>query len=87
MTGERLNHIFMTHPEVKKFENVIRDVLKDPCILKRSVYDKEVVLYYKYFEPIKKYITVAVKINVDSFVLTSYITDRIKEGDIIWKKR
>ncbi len=87
MTRERLNHIFMTPPEVKKFENVISDVLRDPCILKRSVYDEEVVLYYKYFEPIKKYITVAVKINVDSFVLTSYITDRIKEGDIIWKKR
>jgi hypothetical protein len=36
MTRERLNLIFMTHLEVKKFENVLSDVLRDPCILKKK---------------------------------------------------
>jgi hypothetical protein len=27
-----------------------------------------------------------IKINIDRFVLTGYISDRIKKGDVLWKK-
>jgi len=86
ITRERLNHIIITHPEMKEFENELSEVLRNPELVKKSVYDEEVLLYYKYFTSIKKYITVVVKIDTYSFMLTSYITDRIKEGDIIWRK-
>ncbi len=84
---ERLSHIIKTHPEMEKMGNKISDVLKDPEYIKRSKYDDKVILYYKYFTSIKKYITVVVKINVYSFVLTSYITDKIKKGDVLWRKK
>ena len=87
ITKERLNHIFVTHPEMKKVENKIPDVLGDPEYLKKSKYNDEVVLYYKYLPSIKKYITVVVKIQRHSFVLTSYMTDRIKKGDTLWRKK
>jgi hypothetical protein len=87
ITKERLNHIFMTHPEMKRIGNKIRVVLNDPEYIKRSTYDDEVILYYKYFASIQKYITVVVKIHTHSFVLTSYTTDRIKKGGTLWRKK
>lgn len=87
ITKERLNHILMTHPEMEKVGNKIRDVLNDPEYIKQSTYDDEVILYYKYFTSIKKYITVVVKIHTHSFVLTSYVTDRIKKGGTLWRKK
>ena len=87
ITKERLNHILMKHPEMKKVGNKIRDVLSDPEYIRQSMYDDEVILYYKYFASIKKYITVVVKTHTHSFVLTSYINDRIKRGGTLWKKR
>jgi len=87
ITKERLDHIFKTHPEMKKVKNKISDILKDPEYIKQSKYDDEVILYYKYFTSIKKYITVVVKIHAHNFVLTSYITDRIKEGDTLWRRK
>lgn len=86
ITKERLNHILMVHPEMKKLEDKISHVLKDPDYIKQSTYDEEVILYYKYFTSIKKYITVVVKRDM-YFVLTSYITNRIKEGDVLWRKK
>lgn len=61
--------------------------IKDPEYIKRSKYDHEVILYYKCFPSIKKYITVVVKIGIHNFVLTSYIADRIKKGDTLWRKK
>lgn len=67
ITRERLNHIIITHPEMKEFENELGEVLRNPDLVKRSVYDEEVLLYYKYFISIKKYITIVVKITTYSF--------------------
>ena len=85
ITKERLSHILMVHPEMKEFQDKIADVLMDPDYIKQSTYDEEVVLYYKYFTSIKKYIIVVVKRHM-YFVLTSYMSDRIKKGDVLWRK-
>ena len=34
-----------------------------------------------------KYIAVVVKVNnIKGFILTSYVTDRVKGGDEVWRK-
>ena len=85
---DRLNHILTIHPEIKGLEDKIDLTLKDPDIVKQSIYDCNVHIYYKYFKkkPKEKHFAVVIKINDNNFIITTYITDRIKKGDLIWKK-
>ena len=88
LTMERWQHIVTEHPEMKGFQKKLPEILSEPDLVKRSKKDKEVLLYYRYYADILggKYLLVAAKIQRRSFVLTCYITDRIKEGDVIWQK-
>src|SRR3989337_3114809 len=88
LTDERWEYIVSHHPEMKELRKKFEDALKEPETIIKSVYGSEVVLYYRYYKEILKgkYIVWVVKINMDSFVLTGYVTDRIKEGEAIWKK-
>ena len=85
---EQWNHIIKQHPEVKPYKNRIQETLSDPDIIKRSKRDKDTFLYYNYYEDIYKgkYLLVVAEIKNKKSILTCYITDRIKEGEIIWKK-
>lgn len=82
LTAERRSHIIVKHPEIKPHLGKISKVLSAPDIIKRSRVDKEALLFYKYFDTIKggKYINVAVKTDERNFILTAYITDRIRAG-------
>ena len=42
--------------------------------------------YNKYFKELKAYIVVIVNIS-KKFVITAYISEGIKKGEIIWKTR
>ena len=78
-----------THPELNGKSDRIKKTLISPEIIKRSVYASNVLLFYKYYKDLYqgKYICVAVKISdEDCFISTSYITGRIKKGEIVWKK-
>ena len=71
------------HPELKAHLDKLSEVLSNPDEIRRSRFDKNVLLIYKFFASIKdgKYINVTVKINDRNFVLTAYITDRIRAGE------
>jgi len=73
------------HPSIRGKEKEVRNVLKSPDIIKISNSDKKVFLYYKkYF---KNYLCVVVKHeNGNGFIITVYLTNKIKEGRQIWKK-
>lgn len=88
LTDERLENIIRKHPEIKPYEDKIEMVLENPNLVKRSKRDEKTFLYYKYFKEILggKYLLVVVKINKNNFIITAYITDKIKEGEIIWKE-
>lgn len=83
LTSERKLHIATAHPELKNHFTKFTQVLKNPDEIRRSRLDKNVLLFYKYFDSIKsgKYISVAVKTNNRNFILTAYITDRIRIGE------
>jgi len=89
LSQQRWVHIIQEHPEIAGYLDEIKFTLKGPDLVKRSKRDEDVHLYYRFFKEVLrgKYILVVVKISVPNFIITCYITHRIKEGEIIWKKK
>lgn len=83
LTDERKSHIILKHPELKTHIKKVSRVLSSPDSIRKSKFDKEALLFYKYFDKIKegKYINVTVKKGERNFILTAYITDRIRAGE------
>lgn len=88
LTDERWKHIVTEHPEVRGIKDRLLEILSKPDLVKRSKRDKDVLLYYRYYPHIfdGKYLLVVVKIKKHPFLLTYYVTDRIKEGEVIWQR-
>jgi len=90
LTDERLGHI-LEHPEMMSLETAIEETLRDPERVVRSLGDPAVHLYYRfYFRTVVggKFLCVVVKMGeADAFVLTAYLTDRVKKGERLWPIR
>lgn len=87
LTDERRAHI-LEHPEMVSMEAAIEETLLRPERVVRSFSDPQAKLYYRfYFRTVVggKYLCVVVKTrDADAFVLTAYLTDRIKKGVALW---
>ncbi len=90
LTEERLKHI-LEHPEMKGMTRFIKETLLEPQQVIESISDKNAKLYYRFYIGTKvgdKYLCVVVKaVKQDSFILTAYLTDSIKRGDILWLRK
>ena len=90
LTDERLEHI-LEHPEMAEMEPAIEETLQDPERVVQSISDPDVHLYYRfYFRTVVggKFLCVVVKMGeAGAFVLTAYLTDRIKKGERLWPNR
>lgn len=84
LTEERKSHIILKHPELKIHIKKISQVLSSPDTVRKSKIDTAALLFYKYFDTIKggKYINVTVKKDERNFILTAYITDKIRAGEL-----
>jgi|ERR1017187_79839 hypothetical protein len=82
---EHWEHIkTIKHPEVEGLEENIKQTLINPLEIKRSSSDKDIYLYYSNYKIY--FLCVVVKhSNGNGFIITSYITSKIKKGDIVWK--
>ncbi|HEY7791537.1 MAG TPA: hypothetical protein VIC33_13550 [Vicinamibacterales bacterium] len=70
------------HPLMAGCEDLVKGILAQPEVVRRSRKDQSVFLYYGRAE--KRYCCVVVRhLNGDGFIVTAYITDRIKIGDAI----
>ena len=89
LTAERKSHIFEFHPDIKPHFSKIQQVLQDPDEIRKSQHDPEALLFYKHFVEIKKgkYLTVVVKVNERSFVLTCYLTNKILTDKKLYEKK
>lgn len=89
LTLERKKHIIEYHPDVERHFAKIQEVLDSPDEIRKSKHDSKVLLFYKYFVNLKagKYLAVVIKINKRNFVLTCYLTDKIKTGKKIYEKK
>ena len=86
LTRERLVHI-NEHPEMRSLSNEIPKVLRFPEVVVESVSDNLVNLYYRNERSQtlgSKHLCVVVKLTDDPFVITAYVTDRVKQGRVVW---
>lgn len=69
----------------------IQDTLLNPDIVIRSKTDPDVELFYQHYDitPVtEKYLCVVIKVLAgDLFIITTYFTDTIKKGEVLWKKK
>lgn len=90
LTDERLKHI-LEHPEMKRMSRAIEETLAHPEKVIQSMSDAEAHLYYRFYIGTRvgdKFLCVLVKVGSrDAFVLTAYLTDSIKKGEVIWPKK
>ena len=60
-------------------------------IVVQSAGDPEARLYYRFFPRTRvggKYLCVIVKVrDEDAFVVTAYLTDQVKRGNVLWPQR
>ncbi len=90
LTETQWLHILLHHPEMQNYEDKIAETLKFPKII---LFDKPKgnYNYYKVFSKTpfgSKFLHVIVKhLNGEGFIITSYITDRIRkiEREIIYE--
>lgn len=73
------------HPTLKGKEEDAKRVLCDPDEIRISKKDNSVVLFYRKVE--KHYVCVVVRFfKKRGFIITAYLTDKIKEGQLRWKR-
>jgi len=72
------------HPIIQGLESEVKNCLCQPVEIRLSQDSKEVYLYYARWT---KYwlCVVARHLNGEGFIVTAYVTDKIKEGDVVWK--
>ena len=91
LTDERQAHIKVDHPEMSGQIDKIQDTLLNPDIVIRSKTDPDVELFYQHYDitPVtEKYLCVVIKVLAgDLFIITTYFTDTIKKGEVLWKKK
>ncbi len=70
------------------FEASIEETLANPERVIQSLSDSHVRLYYRHYSatPVgAKFLCVVVKTERnDPFVITAYLTDKMKKGELVW---
>jgi len=74
------------HPVMTGRETDVQNTLAQPDEVRRSRSDLNVYLFYKLQQEKRWICAVARRLNGDGFLITTYPTDAIKEGEIIWQK-
>jgi hypothetical protein len=90
LTPEREAHI-LDHPEMIDLLDQVRETVAGPEHVVRSASDPTVELYYRFKRGTKvgdKWLCVVVKYSPDdAFVVTAYLTDKVKKGEHLWPKK
>lgn len=77
--------VTVKHTYMRGKENEVKETLKDPDEIKRSTKDPTVYLYYKRQGNI--FVCVVCKhLNDEGYVVTTYLTDKMKIGEVVWKR-
>lgn len=78
--------VTMKHPVMRARETAVQTVLQAPDEVRRSRRDPAVFLFYRLEQPGRWLCAVVKRLNDDGFLITTYPTDAIKEGQQIWSK-
>ena len=74
------------HPSIGKYEARAKEALEDPDQVRRSTQDVRVHLYYKSIGKLSVCVVTDHVNNKQGYIITAYLTDRIKEGEQIYVK-
>jgi hypothetical protein len=74
------------HPIMAEQEIEVQATLTQPDQIRRSRSDPNVYMFYKFQRERRWICAVARRLNGEGFLITTYPTDAIKEGEIIWQK-
>ena len=78
-------HIIEGHPEIRRYHKEIGTTLLRPRVINRS---KKFENRHIYYRRLKNKLFLAVVVDMAKGIIkTSYITDRIKEGEMIWHEK
>lgn len=77
LTRERLKHILTFHPEIKGYQKYFKNAVAKPDFVCFSKSDQKVRILYKKLSRLK-FLAIVIKTNSRNFILTSYITKRLK---------
>jgi hypothetical protein len=78
--------ITIKHPVMAGREDDVQETLQNPSEIRQSKSDQDVFLFYKP-ERIGQWVcAVSKRLNGDGFLITAYLTDAIKEGELVWPK-
>jgi len=73
------------HPSVAGMVKEVKLTLVNPDEIRRSRYNNSIYLYYKRLDD-RLICVVAKHLDEEGFVVTAYLTDKIKRGETIWRK-
>lgn len=74
------------HPIMNGQEIEVQATLTQPDEIRRSRSDSNVYLFYKLQREKRCLCAVIRQLNGEGFLITTYPTDAIKEGEIVWQK-
>ena len=87
LTDERWRHI-EEHPEMMGLRRAVAETLSEPEAVVQSASDPLARLYYRFYHRTMvggTHLCVVVKVRQnDAFVVTAYLTDRVKKGNVLW---
>ena len=76
---------------MRGMEEAIAETLAQPEVVVQSLADAKAHLYHRFYLGTRvgeKYLCVVVKIQEeDAFVVTAYLTDRIRKGVVLWRAK
>lgn len=78
--------VTIKHPVMHGCEIDVQDTLRTPDEIRRSRSDPAVLLFYRLERPGRWICAVAKRLNDEGFLITTYPTDAIKEGERVWSK-
>jgi hypothetical protein len=73
------------HPAMAGREGAVRESLESPDEIRRSRRDPKVYLFYRQERPGRWICAVVKRTDGEAFLVTTYPTDAIKEGERIWR--
>jgi len=75
------------HPAIMNYQQEAKQCLSRPDLIRASVKDPDMHLYYLSLETGQHVCVVVARGDLDErFVVTAYLTSRIKQGNELWKK-
>ena len=78
--------VTVKHPIMSGREKQVKEILEHPDEIRRSRSDTDVYLFYKLERQNRWICAIARRLNGAGFLITTYPTNAIKEGERIWPR-